>query len=248
MEMVHETHFQNHTLALTLADTDGRPVLDHTTYASLALSLQDAAANDEVKVVIMRGLSGCFCLGGDLAEFLVPDKHGILIESVTALFRTLATFPKPLIAAVDGDAVGVGCTMLFHCDLVYASAASTFRVPFVDFGLVPDAATSILAPEKLGYAAAFKFFCLGEELDAAAAERLGLVSDVVATDPETVARNTARLLARKPARSLMQTRSLLKGDTQVICDRIDQEITLFHEALHDDATVRRLRRIARMAA
>lgn len=249
MEIFHESHFHNHTLWLTLAGDNGRPILDHRAYARLARALEQAAASEEVRVVILRGLSGCFCLGGDLSEFIDVERHQSLIESVTDMFRALATFPKPILACVDGDAVGVGCTILFHCDLVYASAKSTFRVPFVDFGLVPDAATSILAPERLGYAAAFRFFCLGETLDAETALQLRLVSDLVGdADPELAARDTARLLAKKPARALAQTRGLLKGDGSPLCDRIDKEISLFHDALRDETTVKRLARIARMTA
>lgn len=249
MKILHESEFLNHTLALTLSGDDGRPVLDHRAYAKLAHALEDAAAREEVRVVILRGLAGCFCLGGDLSEFVEAERHQSLIEAVTGLFRALATFPKPILACVDGDAVGVGCTILFHCDLVYASRESTFRVPFVDFGLVPDAATSILAPDRLGYRAAFRFFCLGESLDAEAALRLGLVSDLVEPgDAERAARETARLLARKPVRSLTQTRKLLKGDAARLCERIDHEISLFHDALRDETTIRRLKRIARMAA
>lgn len=247
MDIVRESEISNHTLVLTLAGDDGRPVLDHRAYERLARSLAGAAEREEVRVVVLRGLAGCFCLGGDLTEFLDPGRHEALIGAVTGLFRGLATFPKPILACVDGDAVGVGCTVLFHCDLVFASPNSTFRVPFVDFGLVPDAATSILAPDRLGYRAAFRFFCLGETLDAAAALELGLVSEL-AGDAEGAARETARLLARKPVRSLMETRKLLKGDARRLCERIDHEISLFHDALQDETTIRRLKRIARMAA
>ena len=141
------------------------------------------------------------------------------------MFRTLATFPKPILACVDGDAVGVGCTILFHCDMVIASSKSTFRVPFVDLGLVPDAATSILAPERLGYAAAFRFFCLGDTLTAAEAKDLGLVAEIAAENPEERTRSRARQLAKKPVEALRQTRELLRGDGQHLCDRIDEEIS-----------------------
>ena len=177
------------------------------------------------RVVVLRGLAGCFCLGGDFSEFLDATKHQQLIAAVTDMFRTLATFPKPILACVDGDAVGVGCTILFHCDMVIASGNSTFRVPFVDFGLVPDAATSILAPQKLGYAGAFRFFCLGDTLGAEDARALGLVAEIVADgSAEEAALGRARQLAKKPVAALLQTRGLLKGDTGVLCDRIDQEI------------------------
>lgn len=243
------TEFRNHTLVITVAADDGRPILDRRAYEMLAAQLADAADDPEVRVVVLRGLAGCFCLGGDFSEFLDPGKHQHLIEAVTALFRALATFPKPILACVEGDAVGVGCTILFHCDLVVATPASTFRVPFVDFGLVPDAATSILAPQKLGYAGAFRFFCLGETLGTAEAGALGLVSDIVELGKaEETAMEMARQLARKPVEALQQTRSLLKGETEGLCNRIDQEISLFHRALQDETTLRRLKRIARLAA
>ncbi|MER9330859.1 enoyl-CoA hydratase-related protein [Mesorhizobium sp. M0152] len=243
-----QPELRNHTLIVTVSSNDGRPVLDRKAYESLAKTFHDAAENDEVRVVVLRGLAGCFCLGGDFSEFLDASKHQKLIAAVTDMFRTLATFPKPILACVDGDAVGVGCTILFHCDMVIASAKSTFRVPFVDFGLVPDAATSILAPQKLGYAGAFRFFCLGDTLRAEDARALGLVAEIADEDVEQAALGRARQLARKPVAALLQTRGLLKGNTGELCDRIDQEISLFQQALQDDTTLRRLQRIARLAA
>jgi enoyl-CoA hydratase/carnithine racemase len=248
MNIHPQTEFRNHTLIVTVSSDDGRPVLDGRAYESLARIFHEAAIDDDVRVVVLRGLAGCFCLGGDFSEFLDATKHQRLIAAVTDMFRTLATFPKPVLACVDGDAVGVGCTILFHCDMVIASDESTFRVPFVDFGLVPDAATSILAPQKLGYAGAFRFFCLGDTLRAADARMLGLVTEIVVGDVEEAALGRARQLAKKPVAALLQTRDLLKGDTGALCDRIDQEISLFQQALQDDTTLRRLQRIARMAA
>lgn len=242
------TEFRNHILTITVAADDGRPLLDRRAYERLAATLQSAAEDEEVRVVALRGLAGCFCLGGDLSEFLDASKHGALIQAVTGLFRTLATFPKPILACVDGDAVGVGCTILFHCDMVIASEKSTFRVPFVDLGLVPDAATSILAPERMGYAAAFRFFCVGDTLSAAEARDLGVVSETVADDVEERTMARARQLAKKPAAALRQARQLLRGDGRHLCERIDEEISLFHKALQDDTTLRRLARVARLTA
>ncbi|SIT55288.1 putative enoyl-CoA hydratase/isomerase [Mesorhizobium prunaredense] len=248
MNIHPQTEFRNHTLIVTVSSDDGRPVLDGRAYESLARIFHEAAIDDDVRVVVLRGLAGCFCLGGDFSEFLDATKHQRLIAAVTDMFRTLATFPKPVLACVDGDAVGVGCTILFHCDMVMATHESTFRVPFVDFGLVPDAATSILAPQKLGYAGAFRFFCLGDTLSAADARMLGLVTEIVVGNVEEAALGRARQLAKKPVAALLQTRDLLKGDTGALCDRIDQEISLFQQALQDDTTLRRLQRIARLAA
>lgn len=248
MAMHPQPELRNHTLIVTVSSNDGRPVLDRRAYESLARTFHEAADNDEVRVVVLRGLAGCFCLGGDFSEFLDATKHQKLIAAVTDMFRTLATFPKPILACVDGDAVGVGCTILFHCDMVIASNESTFRVPFVDFGLVPDAATSILAPQKLGYAGAFRFFCLGDTLHAEDARALGLVAEIVHDGVEEATLGRARQLAKKPVAALLQTRGLLKGNTAALCDRIDQEISLFQQALQDDTTLRRLQRIARLAA
>ncbi|WP_246673176.1 enoyl-CoA hydratase-related protein [Mesorhizobium sp. B2-4-14] len=248
MDLHPQPELRNHTLIVTVSSNDGRPVLDRRAYESLARTFHEAVDNDEVRVVVLRGLAGCFCLGGDFSEFLDATKHQQLIAAVTDMFRTLATFPKPILACVDGDAVGVGCTILFHCDMVIASGQSTFRVPFVDFGLVPDAATSILAPQKLGYAGAFRFFCLGDTLHAEDARALGLVAEIVPDSVEEAALGRARQLAKKPVAALLQTRGLLKGNTNALCDRIDQEISLFQQALQDDATLRRLQRIARLAA
>lgn len=242
------TEFRNHILTITVAADDGRPLLDRKAYERLATTLRDAAQDDEVRVVVLRGLAGCFCLGGDLSEFLDETKHAALIDAVTGMFRTLATFPKPILACVDGDAVGVGCTILFHCDMVIASSRSTFRVPFVDLGLVPDAATSILAPKRMGYAAAFRFFCLGDTLTADEAMALGLAAEIATGSAEERTLSRARQLAKKPVEALRQTRELLRGNGEDLCDRIDEEISLFHKALQDDTTLRRLARIARLAA
>ncbi len=245
---IPDCEFRNHMLTVKVAGEDGRPLLDRKAYERLALSLRAAAQDDEVRVVVLRGLSGCFCLGGDISEFLDETKHAALIEAVTGMFRALATFPKPILACVDGDAVGVGCTILFHCDMVIASAQSTFRVPFVDLGLVPDAATSILAPQRMGYHAAFRFFCLGDTLTAAEAQGLGLVAEIAQENAQEHAFARARQLAKKPVEALRQTRELLRSDGGDLCLRIDEEISLFHKALHDETTQRRLARIARKAA
>lgn len=245
---VPDCEFRNHVLTVKVGGEDGRPLLDRKAYDRLARTLRTAAEDDEVRVVVLRGLSGCFCLGGDISEFLDETKHTALIAAVTGMFRTLATFPKPILACVDGDAVGVGCTILFHCDMVIASARSTFRVPFVDLGLVPDAATSILAPQRMGYPAAFRFFCLGDTLTAAEAQGLGLVAEIVEESAEERTHARARQLAKKPVDALRQTRELLRSDGDDLCLRIDREISLFHKALHDETTLRRLTRIARKAA
>lgn len=239
--------FSNSVLTLSVISNSDRPFIDHRDYDRLANMLRYAADDSDTHVVVLRGLNGCFCKGGDIAEFLTADSKARLIASVTSMFRALATFPKPVIACVEGDAIGVGSTILFHCDAVVATPASRFRVPFVDYGLVPDAATSILAPRRMGYPAAFRFFCLGEELGAEEALRLGVVTMIAdAQACAATAQDLARRLSRKPAEALQQTRILLRGDTRDLCMRIDEEIDLFRRALEKEATQKRLRRLSRM--
>lgn len=235
-------------LAISVISRKDKPVIDHRDYDRLASILNYAADDEETKVVVLRGLDGCFCRGGDINEFIDDINKARLISAVTALFRALANFPKPIVACVEGDAIGVGCTILFHCDVVVAAPASRFRVPFVDYGLVPDAATSILAPRRMGHFAAFRFFCLGEELGAEQAERLGVVSSIATeNDCHSAALDIAHRLARKPNDALQQTRKLLRGDTGDLCERIDEEIDLFRRALECASTQKRLRRLSRMA-
>ncbi len=239
----------NHVLTIAITHAGGQSTLDRQAYAQLTRMLKMAAVNPDVRVVVLRGFNGCFCRGGDLSEFLDTDLHHRLIATVTDLFQTLAEFPKPLIAGVDGDAIGVGCTLLFHCDMVIASEQSTFRAPFVDFGLIPDAATSALAPIQMGYGNAFRFFCLGETFDAATAKSSAIVTDLVESE-ELIAKtnSVARKLAKKPTFSLSQTRQLLRGDRASLRGQIDREIELFRDALQDEGTMRRLSKIAQLAA
>lgn len=251
MTTLIKTSIENRTLLIVLEDEEGRPSLGEKTYRELADVLESAKKDTDVRCVILKGFAGCFCRGADLSEFCDREKFPALISSVTAYFRALAEFTKPLLACVDGEATGVGCTTLFHCDLVFASERSTFRVPFVDFGLVPDAATSLLAPNRLGYADAFRFFCLGEMLDAKQAHAIGLATDLChGEEIETFesAMAVARLVARKPQGAIETARKLLRGDTSNLCRRIDTEIELFRAALEDDRTIRRLMRLASLAA
>ena len=241
----------NSSLVVTLHDGTRGASLDRHSYNALAAILTDAARTDAIRSVILRGFAGCFCQGADLNEFTDPESYPGLIDAVTMYFRALADFPKPLLACVDGEATGVGCTTLFHCDMIFASSSSTFRVPFVDFGLVPDAATSLLAPERLGYTEAFRFFCLGQTLDAERALSIGLASELCdGSEEETfaLALDVARQVSKKPSIALETTRRLLRGEQRKVRNQIDREIELFRDALRDERTIRRIKRLARMAA
>ena len=146
--------------------------------------------------------------------------------------RELAEFEKPLIAAVDGLAVGIGTTLLFHCDLVYATPESRFQTPFVNLGLVPEAGSSLLAPQRFGRAKAAEFLLLAEPFDAGQAHALGLVNALV-PQAELIAHamGKAAALAAKPRAALLATRRLMRGDAEALKARMAEEMHAFAAAL-----------------
>lgn len=197
-------------------------------YAALAEGLRNGDADPEVAVHLFAGTDGVFTAGNDLTDFLDMAEGGEFDPSAFAFMRALATARKPVVAAVDGLAVGIGTTMLLHCDLVYASNEAKFMTPFLNLGLVPEAASSLLAPARMGSPAAFELLCAGETFDADRALTAGLINAVVpAQELEATAREAALTLAAKPAGALAAARQLLHGDPSAILARIDEEVELF---------------------
>ncbi|MFV0280920.1 MAG: enoyl-CoA hydratase-related protein [Rhodoblastus sp.] len=203
-------------------------------YDALTAALERADASDDIRAIMLEGAGGAFTAGNDLADFLATATRGE--ESRAHYFiRKIAMLDTPVVAAVDGVAVGVGTTMLFHCDLVYATENAKFRMPFVDLGLVPEAASSILAPARFGMAKASEYILLGEGFGPEEARQLGLVNEVVALEflGET-AMGAARKLAAKPAAALRMARRLLRGDRKDIEAAMARETKAFGEALRSD--------------
>jgi len=196
-------------------------------YAALHRALLAAQSDPAVLVVLLSGEGAGFCAGNDLHDFL--DGPGLSADHpVLGFLKTLAAYEKPLIAAVHGQAVGIGVTMLLHCDLVVAARSAQLSMPFVSLGLVPEAASSLLLPRLVGARRAAELLLLGEVLDAAGAERFGLVNRVVA-DEELLpaARALAQRLVRQPQGALLATRRLLRPDTAELHERIEAEARLF---------------------
>lgn len=202
-------------------------------YAGLSAALLDGDRRADVAVHLIAGSDGAFSAGSDIAEFMErakgrPDLSGPILDFI----RLLPRVQKPMVAAVDGLAVGVGTTLLFHCDLVYASPAATFRTPFLDLGLVPEAGSSLLAPARMGYARAFELLALGETFNAERALAAGLVNAVVpAADVEAVARGAGMRLAKKPPEALALCRRLMRGDANAVSAQIEEEARIFAERL-----------------
>jgi len=206
-------------------------------YETLIEVFDKAGRDPDVGALVISGKGGVFTAGNDIGDFLAAatgaaGPRGIRDAPAWRFISRLADFEKPLIAAVQGLAVGVGATLCFHCDLVYASPDARFHMPFVNLGLVPEAGASLLAPLRFGRARASEFLLLAEPFDAETARELGLVN---ALQPEATllahAMSKAAALAAKPRSALLTTRRLLRGDPAPLKARMEEEIEAFAAAL-----------------
>jgi enoyl-CoA hydratase/carnithine racemase len=225
------TRLEGATLCVTLARPEKKNALTSSMYRALVAALAQASEDNAIGAVLLRGKDGVFTAGNDIGDFL--EMAGRAEASPGTLFiKALATFEKPLIAAVEGPAIGIGTTLCFHCDLVYAAPTARFQMPFVDLGLVPEAASSLLAPLRFGHAKAAQFLMLAESFGAAAAHDLGLINEVIEAEAlHAYALAKAQALAAKPRNALLATRRLLRGDPTQLVARIDEEMRLFGEAV-----------------
>ena len=173
-----------------------------------------------------------FTAGNDIGDFLAVALHETGDFPAWRFVNTVAEFEKPLIAAVDGLAIGVGTTLCLHCDLVYAAPTARFQTPFVNLGLVPEAGSSLLAPQRFGRAKASEFLLLAEPFGADEALRLGLVNAVL---PESEllphAMSKAAALAAKPRAALLATRRLMRGDPEALKAQMAAEMHAFSAAI-----------------
>jgi enoyl-CoA hydratase/carnithine racemase len=187
-------------------------------YDALAAAIEAAEADDEVRVITLRGSDDCFSAGNDIGDFAKAAGGGELHETFRFL-KAIAGATKPLVAGVDGVAIGVGTTMLLHCDLVYATERARFRTPFVDLGLVPEAASSLLLPALLGPQRAAAMVLLGEDLGAAAALEAGLVNALVAPgELDARVEDVARRLAARAPQALRASKALLRRASRAAID------------------------------
>lgn len=213
-----------------------RPEAENALTVDMLAAVADALVVGEqdgrVRAFILAGSPGCFSVGGDLRELLNCADEGRIDDGVARFLKTLATVEKPIVAAVDGLAMGLGVTMLFHCDYVVASEWSSFEATFVELGLVPDAAATLLAPRIMGHQRAFEFLVLGERFSAERAQESGFVNRIVTAEAvETSAMEIAYALAGLPTEAVGTARRLMRGDRREILARIDQEIASIGDRL-----------------
>jgi enoyl-CoA hydratase/carnithine racemase len=229
-------HTENGVTTLTFNRPDKKNSITSAMYAALADALQAAEADDAVRCVVFQGHESVFSAGNDIGDFLNnPPATG---ESpVFRFLHGIAQFSKPVIAAVCGPAVGIGTTLLLHCDLVYAGDNAAFSMPFVNLGLCPEAASSLLVPQMMGYHRAAEALLLGEPFMAEAALEVGLVNRVLPPmEAAGYAQSVARRLAAKPLSSLLETKRLMKkGQTQQVLATMTEEGASFGRMLREPA-------------
>ena len=218
-------------LTITMNRPDKKNALTHAMYGAIVEALTSVAEDSSVRVVLITGTGDAFTSGNDAGDFLkAPPADGD--SPVLRFLAALSTAEKPVVAAVNGLAVGIGTTMLLHCDLVYAARSATFSVPFVNLALVPEAASSLLLPRRIGHARAAELFLLGGKLDAVQAEAMGLVAAVF-DDSRLVdeALQRALALAAKAPSAVRATKALMKRGEETVADRMRAKSVQFSKQL-----------------
>ncbi len=230
------THTEHAVTTLSFDRPERKNAITAAMYAALADGLAAAAADPQVRVAIIQGTPAAFTAGNDLGDFLANPPTGE-DSPVYRFLRGIAAFPKPLIGAVCGPAVGVGVTLLLHCDLVYAGENAMFSLPFVNLGLVPEAASSLLLPRLVGHVRAADKLMFGEPFTARDALEMGLVNEVLpAAGVNGHAQARARVLAAKPIASLVATKALMKRPVaDAIPAAMQAEGALFGRMLREPA-------------
>lgn len=201
-------------------------------YDAMAEAIENAANDASIRCLVIAGHESAFCAGNDLNDFVAMAQSGGLGAPILRFLHALARCDIPLVAAVNSVAVGVGATMLLHCDQVIAGETATLSTPFVGLGLVPEAASSLIAPRLMGHARAFSLLVMGKKLGASEAKEAGIVNAVAAVDAvDAEALTIARAIAALPAEGVKIARRLMRGSPDEIDARIDEEAEAFKKRL-----------------
>jgi enoyl-CoA hydratase/carnithine racemase len=227
-----KTDLTSGVLTLTLSRNDKKNALTNEMYRVLADAIQGAETDEAVRVVLIEAEGEIFTAGNDLGEFAAEAAgNGPAVRQVERFLRTLARATVPIVAAVQGKAVGIGTTMLLHCDYVLLAEGAQLTTPFVNLALVPEAASSYLLPARIGHARAFAMFALGEPLPAEEAVKWGIANRLVpAAQLQAQAREMAQTIAAKPRGSLTAMKRLMR-DAESLVAQMDRESATFVQRL-----------------
>jgi enoyl-CoA hydratase/carnithine racemase len=224
---------QNQVLVIQFNRPEKMNALTRDMYGDLAKALKDAAEDFSIRTVVLSSHGDHFTAGNDIGDFM-SNPPTAEDSTVAAFLQSILEFPKPLIAAVKGNAVGVGTTMLLHCDLVYASPNARFSLPFTSLGLVPEAGSTLLLQQLVGYQRAAKLFFTGETFTPDYAHQIGLVTEI-AEDPLHEAIAVATKIADQPPTAIINTKALMKASTHdPVAAVMQAEFQIFALALQSE--------------
>jgi enoyl-CoA hydratase/carnithine racemase len=208
--------------------------LTRAMYTTITQAIREADQSEAIRCSVIAGAPGVFCAGNDIADFLNASEGGLDPRGHEFLLA-LARRQKPMVAAVNGIAIGVGTTLLLHCDHVVAGSGATLSTPFLKLGLIPEAGSTLLAPMRMGYARAFSMLVMGRPLTAEEAKSAGIVNVVVdAAQVDDLALQAAREIAALPPRSLAVTRGLMRSHLDDVVKQIETESAHFKDLLQSD--------------
>lgn len=225
-------------LYLRLNRANKKNALTQDMYQALLDGLNEAEADESIHAVVFSAEGDTFCAGNDLGDFL---RHGELSPQapVFQLLKRLPEISVPLVASVQGAAIGIGTTLLLHCDLIYAADDAVFALPFVDLALVPEAGSSLLLPQIVGHPRAAELLLLAEPFGAVQAKDMGIINDVVpATELQSKTEAVVQKLASKPPQALRHSKRLLKTPVESTSVRIERELEMFMKALASEEAQR----------
>ncbi len=212
---------------------DKKNALTRDMYKAMADALDQGNRDDDIRCNLFLGLPEVFTAGNDITDFMqAAQGSASLGDEVLAFLRAIIMVEKPMLAGVEGLAIGIGTTMLLHCDMVFASPRARFKTPFLDLGLLPEAASTLLAPKMMGYKKSFELLAMGEEFSPQDAMDAGLVSKVVdGDDLEQQVIHSAHRVASRPPEAMAISRRLMRGDRDIILARMEEEAGLFGERM-----------------
>jgi enoyl-CoA hydratase/carnithine racemase len=229
------------TRTIVMRRPEKKNTLTQEMYLAMSDAIESAQSNPAIRCLILTGRSGVFTAGNDISDFLqaaTAKDDGARPRNAVIFLQSLVSNKKPIIAAVDGIAIGIGTTMVFHCDYVIASTTAIFQSPFIQYGLVPEGATSLLLPSMMGHQRAFSMLVMGRSMNAEAARDAGFVNAVVPPGHAVVeARKVARDICALPSDAVEISRRLLKLPPEDLIRRIDQENRFFGERMRSPEAI-----------
>lgn len=236
MTSLIQTSKKDGILTIQMNRPDKKNALNLDMYQAMADEITKASSAPDVNVIMITGSGDSFCAGNDLKDFL-DNPPTSSMSPVVQFLKAISETNTPIVAAVNGLAVGIGVTMLLHFDFVYVDENAVMSLPFVDLGLVPEAASSMILPQLAGYTKASELLLLAEKFTAQDAKEIGIANDVLKTeDLMAKAEATAAKLAAKPREALQSTKALMRREFENVATRIQEENEVFKERLQSEET------------